>query len=106
MKRSLTFATLGGILFASSAVLAQTASPTAPGTTPNRPVERSMPAPPVGAMTESEVRAHISAHGYSDVSNIQKSGVNWTARATKDGKPVQVSVDPNGQVRSLGDRTG
>jgi hypothetical protein len=51
------------------------------------------------SFTEDQARGHIENAGYSDVSNLMKTADGlWTAKAKKDGKPVEVAVDFKGAV--------
>jgi hypothetical protein len=36
----------------------------------------------------------LSAQGYSEVGTLQRSGMDWTATATRAGKSAQLTVDP------------
>lgn len=94
MKRTITLATLGLALAATTA-MAQTTPPH------TEPQQRSMPAP-TGPLTQSEVNSRITASGYTGVTNVEKSGTSWTAKAMKDGKPVDLTVDSTGTVRMAG----
>lgn len=44
-------------------------------------------------MTETQVRDRLQKEGYSEVSNLTKSGQNFTATAKKDGQTVQLEID-------------
>lgn len=78
------------------------ANPNAPANPAVKTTEGNNPgAPAVGAnsFTESQAKAHIESRGYSNVSALKKDdkGV-WRGAAMKDGKPVQVSLDFQGNV--------
>ncbi len=55
--------------------------------------------PPLG-FTVSQAMARMQAAGYTRVTGLQQDARgNWNARATKDGKTVQVTLDFNGNVK-------
>ena len=72
----------------------------------NPPVTQSKPATPstpgaaaTAAMTEQQAKARIEAQGYTNVSQLKKDAQGmWSARAMKDGKSSEVSLDTRGQV--------
>jgi hypothetical protein len=100
------------------------APPPAPATAPPRPItgpaamapsNSAMPpavstgnansqtaaAPVAGAnsFTEGEVRSRLEAHGYSNVSGLQKDAQSiWRGTATKNGQSVGVAVDYQGNI--------
>lgn len=51
---------------------------------------------------ETEARAMIEAHGYSNVEQLQPDGDGFTASAERDGEPVRVSINSRGQVSESG----
>jgi hypothetical protein len=74
-------------------------------TTPSPPTSPP-PSPPATASTASDraftadqAKQQIEADGYSDISGLRK-GIKgtWHARAVKDGLPVNVILDVNGNV--------
>jgi hypothetical protein len=52
------------------------------------------------AFTADQAKSKVEAQGYSGVSGLQK-GANgiWRGKAMKDGSPVSVTLDANGNVR-------
>ena len=54
---------------------------------------------PVRALTQDELVAKIQAAGYSQVTHVKSTAEGITAKAVKDGKPVTLVVDSNGQVK-------
>jgi hypothetical protein len=51
------------------------------------------------AYTEDQAKAQIEAKGYSRVSRLQKDAEGfWHGKAEKDGLPVNVTLDENGDV--------
>ena len=57
------------------------------------------PSTSAAAMTEPQAKAHIQAQGYSNVSELKKGAQGeWTAKAMKDGKSHEVSLDTRGQI--------
>jgi hypothetical protein len=58
-------------------------------------------APVAGAnsFTESEARSRLEAHGYSNVSGLQKDAQSiWRGTATKNGQSVGVALDYQGNI--------
>lgn len=54
--------------------------------------------------TVEETRKKIEAAGYRQVHDFRKGCDNyWHAAATKDGKPINVVVSPEGEVMTEGD---
>jgi hypothetical protein len=50
-------------------------------------------------MTEAQAKARFEAQGYANVSELRKDAQGeWTAKAMKDGKSHQLSLDTRGQV--------
>ena len=50
-------------------------------------------------MSESQVRRDLQDHGYSNVSNLQRSGADWTGSAVDNtGRPVNFDVDDYGVI--------
>jgi hypothetical protein len=51
------------------------------------------------SFTEGQAKGHIENAGYTEVSDLMKTSDGlWTAKAKKDGKPVDVAVDFKGAV--------
>ncbi|HEX3860561.1 MAG TPA: hypothetical protein VHY35_02610 [Stellaceae bacterium] len=86
---------------------AQTTNPAATDGPQNRPVNssdsvnRQVTAPVKGSnsFTEGQAKSRIESMGFSDVHALAKddNGV-WRGQATKSGKPVEVSLDFQGNV--------
>jgi len=50
-------------------------------------------------LTEEQAKAKIEGEGYTEVSGLMKDeGGMWTATAMKDGKPVQLSLNDQGNI--------
>ena len=89
-----------------SAASAQTDSPNnattmPPAVTTNHNDSNTSAAPVAGknSFTESQVRHRLTKHGYTNISMLkQDSQYVWHATATKDGQPVNVSVDYQGNI--------
>lgn len=59
----------------------------------------SMPVRGANSFTMSEARSHITDKGYTDVTMLKKDSAGvWRGTAMKDGQPVHVSVDYQGNV--------
>jgi hypothetical protein len=55
----------------------------------------------VGQMSEEQIRQKLAGEGFAEVSDIKKVPVTkyrWTAKATRSGKPVEVTIDELGHV--------
>ena len=81
----------------------QPASPPAAQTQPATPPAGAPTNPNTGAaMTEMQAKSKIEAQGFTNVSELKKDpqGV-WNAKAMKDGKFVQLSLDTRGQIAVL-----
>jgi hypothetical protein len=56
-------------------------------------------APASNSFTEGQAKGHIENAGYSNVTGLAKTPDGmWTAKATKDGKSMDVAVDFKGAV--------
>jgi hypothetical protein len=55
------------------------------------------------APSEDQVRRMLDKQGYSDVHDLRQQGDSYTGRATKDGKSVQLRIDPQrGKIDEIG----
>jgi len=102
--RFLTTATTIAFLAGSTFALAQapaTNNDRAPGNPAVKTTEGNNPgAPAAGAnsFTEGQAKARIEARGYANVSGLAKDTNGfWRAKAMKDGKSVDVTLDYSGQ---------
>ncbi|MGV2103924.1 PepSY domain-containing protein [Rhizobium sp. 21-4511-3d] len=90
-----------GLLLAASGALAQSQTPSTSQTTPAMNTEQNPGAPVAGknSFTEDQAKSRIEEAGYADVAGLKldDQGV-WRATASKDGKPVNVSLDFQGNV--------
>ncbi|MFP3546964.1 PepSY domain-containing protein [Rhizobium sp. SIMBA_035] len=90
-----------GLLLAASSALAQSQTPSTSQTTPAVNTEQNPGAPVAGknSFTENQAKSRIEEAGYTDVAGLKldDQGV-WRATASKDGKPVNVSLDFQGNV--------
>jgi hypothetical protein len=102
MKR--TILTVATLLAAAGVANAQTTTPSSPSaTTPPSSGSATTPgsgSASGGAMTQTSVKSKLEASGYSNVTNIKQDlAGNWTAKATKGGQQVAVSIDSTGMVK-------
>jgi hypothetical protein len=102
MKR--TIVTLATLLAAAGIANAQTTSPSAPSTTtpPSGGSSTTMPGSggAAGAMSATAVKSKIEASGYSNITGLKQDATGgWTAKASKGGQQVAVSVDSKGMVK-------
>lgn len=86
---------------------AQTSSaPSADGTTPAlaTPETKNPTAPVAGAnsFTEAQAKDRIEKAGYTGLSGLKLDDTGiWQAAATKDGKPVKVTLDYQGNISAM-----
>jgi len=122
MRSALAMAAI--VTFAAGTAFAQPQSPPSElGATQHPPIH-SEPAPPTTAdapklrdaapvinseeqakakiASEAQAKAKIESEGYTDVSALKQNDKGmWTATAMKDGKPVQLSLNTEGQLSVL-----
>lgn len=98
MSRGLTIAIIAGLLAVNSAGLAAAQMPSA-AQSQNSEREPQTLKPGANSFAESQVRDLLGKQGYANISPLvnDKNGI-WHGKATKDGKPVEVSVDYQGRI--------
>jgi hypothetical protein len=84
----------------------QPATPPSSADAPNlpkaAPVINSEEQAAVKIENEEQAKAKIESEGFTDVSELkQNTNGMWTAMAMKDGKPVQLSLNTEGQISLL-----
>ena len=81
----------------------QPASPPAAQAQPATPAAGAATTQNAGAaMTEMQAKARIEAQGFTNVSELKKDAQGmWNAKAMKDGKAVQISLNTQGQIAVL-----
>jgi hypothetical protein len=105
MKMLILAATLVGAS-AVSAVAQTTPTPSTDGNTPAvaTPDTKNPAAPVAGAnsFTEAQAKDRIEKAGYTEVTGLKldDKGI-WQASATKEGKPVTVSLDYQGNIVAM-----
>lgn len=53
------------------------------------------------ALSEDEIRQRLEKDGYSSITEIRRQGPSYEAKAVRDGKPVNLTIDARtGSVRS------
>lgn len=91
------------IAFSATSVIAQTTTANPDGETPAvaTPSDQNPTAPVEGAnsFTEAQAKTRIVEAGYTEVTELKldDQGV-WQGKATKDGKPVVVTLDYQGNI--------
>ena len=103
MHKAMLYGALAACL-AASAVWAQEPAQSGPQNSAVRTNDAnnsSMPVKGANSFTESEAKSRIEKQGYTNVSGLQKdqAGV-WRGMAEMNGKPVQVSLDYQGNVNA------
>jgi len=88
------------VLAGASASLGQGTPDQSPGRTP--PGAASPPIPSAGqVLNEDQIRQKLREEGYSDVTELRLQGPSYEAKATKDGRRVNLTVDARtGSIRS------
>jgi hypothetical protein len=100
MRKLLAIATVFSVV--ATAAMAQTPpAQNGPqnGATNSKDQQVNAPVKGRNSFTEGEAKSRIEARGFTNISQLQKddNGV-WRGRAMKDGKPVVVSLDYQGNV--------
>jgi hypothetical protein len=102
MKHILS-AALVGVLFSATA-MAQTSNSTMPPAVASGSGDSQTTAAPVpgkNSFTETEARDRLEKRGYTNVEDLVKDQNSiWRGRAIKDGKPVEISLDYQGNIVS------
>ena len=98
------FSLAAGVAFAQS-----DKQPSELGATQHPPIHSEPATPPTTAapklpdaaavLTEEQAKAKIESEGYTEISGLKKDEKGmWTATAMKEGKPVQLSLNEEGQI--------
>lgn len=100
MKKFITTAAV--VVLSCAPAFAQTPAQSGPGNNAiNTPDQNNARGPVEGAnsFTEGQARAQIEEKGYGNVSQLRKDAQGiWRGTAQKDGKPVNIAVDFQGNV--------
>jgi hypothetical protein len=106
MKTLVVFGVLIGLACFGSAA-AQTSAPTADTSAPRNAAVKSPHqmsaelAAGHNSFTQGQAQSRMVEAGYADVHDLFKDGSGlWQAKATKDGLPVKVALDYQGNVSS------
>lgn len=88
------------VLSGVSVVLGQGTPDQRPGGAP--PSAASPPIPSAGqVLDEDQIRQKLREEGYSEVTELRLQGPSYEAKATKDGRSVNLTVDARtGSIRS------
>jgi len=97
------------VTFAGTAFAQEGVQPSAPGAIQHPPIHSEPATPPMTAapklpdaasvISQEQAKAKIEGEGYTEVSGLKQDDKGmWTATAMKDGKPVQLSLNTEGQV--------
>jgi len=105
MKPLLSTAFAALVMIGAGAASAQTApannSTTPPAVAHGDADSRTAAAPVAGknSFTEAQAKDRLEKHGYTAVSALKQDDKSvWRGTATKDGKPVNVAVDYQGNI--------
>jgi hypothetical protein len=105
MRKAALIATSLTLAFGATAAFAQSppaqSGPQNPAVKTESGNNANMPVKGANSFTMSEAKSRISDKGYTQVSDLKKdsNGV-WRGTAMKDGQPVHVSVDYQGNVNT------
>ena len=105
MKQIISAAVAAAAMLGTGLALAQT-QPASNSSTPPAVVhdggDGKIAAAPVAgknSFTEAQAKERLEKHGYTAVSALKKDDQSiWRGTATKDGKPVSVAVDYQGNI--------
>lgn len=99
MTRALFAACVAGILATSA--LAQTAPSGAPDTGRSPDAATPVLPKPGHVLSEGEIKAKLQEEGYTEVTELQLQGPSYEAKALKDGRKYNLTVDARtGNIRS------
>lgn len=99
MNRALA-AVLAAGLFATPA-LAQTPSPSSGAADGNGNARGTILPQPGPVMSEADIRARLAEEGYTEVTELVLQGPSYEAKAHKDGRRFNLTVDARtGNIRS------
>src|SRR5262245_31331988 len=88
-----------GVAFAQYDAKQPASPPSAQAQLATTPAGAPAPANAGAAMTEVQAKARIESQGFTNVSELKKDAQGiWSAKAMKDGKAVQLSLDTRGEV--------
>jgi hypothetical protein len=91
--------TLGAALAQNATTNSSTAPPPAVATGNADSKTSAAPVPGANSFTEAEARNRIESRGYTNVTGLEKDSQSiWRGTAMKDGKPVNVALDYQGNV--------
>ena len=91
---------MAALAISTTAAVAQPPAVKSPST--NNP---AAPVPGANSFTEGQAKARIESRGYANVSDLSKDTNGfWRGTAMKDGKPVNVTLDYQGNVTINGTR--
>lgn len=95
-------AALAAAVLTAAAAHAQAPQPAAPGGQPSGSASPGVGDLPVGrVLNEDQIRERLEKEGYRDVTEIKRQGPSYEAKAMRDGRQVQLTVDAaTGSVRS------
>jgi hypothetical protein len=102
IMRAISVASIGLVFLASSAMAQSPPANDGPNNKAVNGMNGNNPGAPVAganSFTEGQAKSRIESKGYSDVMSLKKDdkGV-WRGTAVRDGKPVQVGLDFEGNV--------
>ncbi len=100
LTSALVLGVSAGAAFAQNAPTSST-TPPAVSTSSMDSKTSAAPVPGANSFTESEARSRIEKHGYTDVSGLRMdSNSIWHGTAKKDGNPVKIALDYQGNIVS------
>ena len=99
MNRIVSAALLLGLMATGAAMAQTSSSPPAAVATSKTNNTTAAPVPGANSFTMAQAQKRLEDHGYSQVSALAKDNNSiWRGHAMKDGKPVDVSLDCQGNI--------
>jgi Peptidase propeptide and YPEB domain len=99
MKRALCAVCAVGMVIASGAMAQQ--APPSGASDPARPTGTPALPQPGQVLNENEIKAKLQEEGYTEVTELQLQGPSYEAKAHKDGRRYNLTVDARtGNIRS------
>ena len=99
MNRTLAATLAAGLIVTPAVAQAPAGSSGPSGTTGQAPTQVVPQTGPV--MSEAEIKARLAEEGYTEVTELQLQGPSYEAKALKDGRKYNLTVDARtGNIRS------
>ncbi len=102
MGRVTATAAIAAAIFLAGVSIVQSQGTTDQGSDGTPPAAKSPAIPSAGhVLNEDQIRQKLQEEGYSEVTELRLQGPSYEAKATKDGRNVNLTVDARtGSIRS------